>query len=314
MPAVISTVTLPRDVDRVVILVNPKSGATAAGPWADALAEHLGKRGFQTEVFTDLAEAASQANQWHAEGSLRTLVGAGGDGTAAELVNRTAEGVPITILPAGNSNLLAGYFGLSKDPNSLCQTIVDGVVARVDAGSANGRIFLLMASCGFDAEVVRRVHSRRTGHVSNRSYLKPIAEAAWSYDFPEIRVTCEENDQRGWQPSARWLFMFNLPCYGGGFRIAPHADGSDGMLDLCLLRRGNFWPGIVYASAIVLRRHHLLDDWTTHQVRRVQITSDGEVPYQLDGDPGGMLPVDIEVLPGRLSLVVPSAMITKAPA
>jgi diacylglycerol kinase (ATP) len=29
------------------------------------------------------------------------------------------------------------------------------------------------------------------------------------------------------------------------------------------------------------------------------------VPYQLDGDPGGLLPLDVQVLPGRLTLVVP---------
>jgi diacylglycerol kinase family enzyme len=28
------------------------------------------------------------------------------------------------------------------------------------------------------------------------------------------------------------------------------------------------------------------------------------VPYQLDGDPGGELPVEIRVLPGRLALLV----------
>ena len=84
--------------------------------WADRLAERLRQQGFKTELFTDLAAATSQANRWHAEGCLRTLVGAGGDGTAAELVNRTDEGVPMTLLPAGNSNLLARYFHLSQGP------------------------------------------------------------------------------------------------------------------------------------------------------------------------------------------------------
>ena len=36
------------------------------------------------------------------------------------------------------------------------------------------------------------------------------------------------------------------------------------------------------------------------------IRADEEVAYQLDGDPGGMLPVEIEVLPGRVTLIVPA--------
>jgi diacylglycerol kinase family enzyme len=41
------------------------------------------------------------------------------------------------------------------------------------------------------------------------------------------------------------------------------------------------------------------------QVRRIRIDSDAEVPFQLDGDPGGTLPVEIEVLPQRLNMIVP---------
>ena len=35
----------------------------------------------------------------------------------------------------------------------------------------------------------------------------------------------------------------------------------------------------------------------------ILIESDESVPYQLDGDPGGELPVRIRVLPGRLTFV-----------
>jgi diacylglycerol kinase (ATP) len=305
LPAVVSTAVLPPEADRVAILVNPKAGAKAAQPWAQRLAERLRQQGFRTELFDDLAAATATANQWHAEGRLRALVGAGGDGTAAELANRTVEGVPLTLLPAGNSNLLARHFHLGKDPEALCRTVAEGVVARVDAGAANGRIFLVMASCGFDAEVVRRVHARRTGHVNDFSYLRPVAEAIWSYKFPEIRVDWNEDGLAASQLSARWLFVFNLPRYGGGFRIAPHADGSDGLLDMCSFRRGHFWPGLRYVTWLLLGRHQRLADWSTRRVRRLRITSDAPVPYQLDGDPGGWLPLDVQALPGRLTFVVP---------
>ena len=186
---------LRHDADRVAILVNPKAGPTAAQPRASRLADLLTKQGFKVEVFTDLAAATSQANRWHAEGCLRTLVGVGGDGTAAELVNRTDEGVPLTFLPAGNSNLLAGYFRLSKEPEAICRTIVEGVTARIDAGRANGRIFLLMIGCGFDAEVVNRVHGRRTGHISLKNYLQPVGEVIRNYSYPEIRANWEDDGQ-----------------------------------------------------------------------------------------------------------------------
>ena len=316
MPPVVSISTLSCDADRVAILINPKAGPIAAQPGADRLAELLRKQGFKVEVFTDLAAAASQANRWHAEGCLRTLVGVGGDGTALELVNRTDEGVPLTLFPAGNSNLLARYIGMTKDPEFLCRAIVDGIAARLDAGRANGRIFLLMIGCGFDAEVVNRVHGRRTGHISLKNYLGSVGEAIREYQYPEIQVSLEADEgtvpiaQQKWDCpssanrslSARWLFVFNLPCYGGGFRIAPQADGSDGLLDVCGSTHAGFWKLL---AAVLLRQHQRMAGWTACRGRRLRITSDAQVPYQIDGDPGGWLPLDVEVLPGRLTVVVP---------
>ena len=46
-------------------------------------------------------------------------------------------------------------------------------------------------------------------------------------------------------------------------------------------------------------------DCVMKPVKRLRLESDEPVPYQLDGDPGGFLPVDLEVLPGRLTLIVP---------
>ena len=309
MSAVVSTAAIPGRTDRVAVLFNQRAGPGDSHACVERLHELLEQRGFATELFTDLDAAAREANRWHAEGRLRALVGVGGDGTAAELINRAVEGAPLTFLPAGNSNLLAGYFGLRKEPEAVCRVITDGLIARVDAGEANGRLFSLMAGCGFDAEVVRRVHAVRTGHISRASYAMPILQSIGSYDFPEIRIQWPEFDAV--EPAvASWLFAFNLPCYGGGLRIAPQADGSDGLLDVCCMRRGHLWPGLWYAAALLARQHRRLADFSARRATRVRISSDGEVPYQLDGDPGGTLPLDIRIVPGRLTLLVPAEVVS----
>ena len=298
----------PGESNWVLILYNPKAGAQDAHYKAQRLASLLRQRGFEVEIFTNLSLAAQQAGRLFDEGRLRVLVGVGGDGTAAELVNRTKEGTPLGLLPAGNENLLARYLHLGGEPQRLAETISQGTIIRLDAGLAAGRIFLLMASCGLDAEVVRRIHSGRTGHVRSRHYLKHIWEVMRSYEYPELRVYWDEALNAGAKVpclSARWISVFNLPCYGGGLRFAPHAAGDDSQLDLCGFRRGNFWHFIRYLGTAYLRQHHRLNDWVTRRVKRLRIVSDVPVPYQLDGDPGGWLPLDIEVLPQRLTMLVP---------
>ena len=303
----VSLSQLPPDLDRVLVLANPKAGSRPGMHRAERLVELLRQRGVQSDLLTDLAEATRLANQWHCDGCLRALVGVGGDGTAAELVNRTMPGVPITMLPAGNENLLARHLRLPSDPAVCCDLIAGGAVARLDAGAASGRIFLLMIGCGFDAEVVRRVHGQRTGHIGRATYVKPILDSLRTYGYPELHIEWdEEGAVAADRPRhARWLFAFNLPCYGGGLRIAPQADGADGLLDVCTLRRGGVPSSLWYAANVILRRHRGLVDFAACRTRRLRVTSDAEVPYQLDGDPGGVLPVEIETLPGRLTLIVP---------
>ncbi len=268
-------------------------------------------------------------------GSLRTLVGVGGDGTAAELVNRTVPGVPLTIFPTGNENLLARHFGLGSSPEECAKTIAEGVVVQSDAGQANDRIFLVMCSCGFDADVVRTVHMHRTGHVNSASYVSPIMSTIRHYDYPELHIYWNEGGEgtpdtgsKGDSPifgatklrsvpeigtvpktaagdGVRWLFAFNMPCYGGGLQIAPQADATDGLLDVCTFRQGGLWHGLYYAAAVMTGTHQWLADFAARRSGGLRVTADAKVPYQLDGDPGGFLPVNISVMPKRLTLVVP---------
>lgn len=300
---------LPAEARRVLILVNPRAGRRGEARRVERLATSLRQRGLEVDVTDNLGEACPRAGHLHEQGELRALVGVGGDGTAAELVNRTPPGLPITLLPAGTANLLAKQLGLPSDPEDAAAAITAGLCRRIDAACAAGRIFLLMASCGFDAEVVRQVHAVRQsaghkGHISYASYLKPIWRSIRNYEYPQIRVYC---DEPAVEPvAARWVFVCNLSRYGWGLNLTPQAEHDDGLLDVCTFRRGSLWHGLRYLAAVQLGAWHgRLSDCTIRQARRIRITSDQPVAYQLDGDPGGQLPLEIELLPERVTLLVP---------
>ena len=87
--------------------------------------------------------------------------------------------------------------------------------------------------------------------------------------------------------------------------IAPAATPFDGQLDVATFAGGSFWHGLFHLSAVVLGQHQTLNEFKAIRTRHLRIESDQEVPYQLDGDPGGYLPVEVEVIPKRLTLLVP---------
>jgi len=303
----------PPQTDRVLVSLNPKAGRRSVALEMERTTQLLVDQGFVVDIVTDLGTVAEEANHLHGEKRLRALIAVGGDGTIAELANRTHPGVPLTIFPSGTSNLLARQLGFEARPEAMVETILRGKLVAIDAGSASGKLFLLMIGCGFDAEVVARVHAlrdaRRGGHLSYWSYIKPILQSIRSYKYPEIRICGDEDGAgpAGHAPPivARWAFVFNLPRYGWGLRLAPESDCRDGLLELYAFLRGSLWHGLRYAAWTQIGRHARLKDCIRRPVRRLRITSEQPVAYQLDGDPGGVLPVEIEVVPGRVTMLMP---------
>ena len=92
-----------------------------------------------------------------------------------------------------------------------------------------------------------------------------------------------------------------------GLPIADQADAMDGQLDLCAFRGGNLVNGLMYLTGVLMRRHRRWKDTRIAVAKKIRIEADDKVPYQLDGDPGGFLPLQIEVVPKRLCINVPTS-------
>jgi diacylglycerol kinase family enzyme len=104
---------------------------------------------------------------------------------------------------------------------------------------------------------------------------------------------------------ARWAFVMNLPRYAAGLQIVPQAVGDDGLLDVCTFKEGSLWSGLTYLAGVLMGQHQTYSDCVSRRAFRVRIESDEPAPYQLDGDPGGFTPLEIDVVPGRLTMLAP---------
>jgi diacylglycerol kinase family enzyme len=294
----------------VLVAVNPHAGSRSRRELLDHFQRELSARQFATEMISEVERLAERAAEISQSGDLRAVIAAGGDGTFRMVADRTPPSTPLGILPLGTENLLARYLQLTAEPARLARLIDERRTVRLDAGRAGGKLFSLMAGCGFDAEVVRRLHRSRAGHIHHLSYAKPILDSIRNYEYPELRVryapAAEGAADAGLteEITARWVFVVNLPRYAGGLSFAPKASGSDGLLDVCTFREGSLWHGLRYLGGVVFGQHEEMEDFVHVQTRRLRIEASGAAPYQLDGDPGGELPVEISIEPGRLKLVV----------
>ncbi len=324
---------------QILIAANPKSGAHSSRSQVSALRDCLLSNQFNVEVCDTLELLAQRSQQLSDSGSLRAVVAAGGDGTVAAVTNLIPQDIPIAVFPLGTENLLAKYFGLTSDLSTMLQSLRDREILRVDVGRANGRLFLVMLGCGFDAEVVRRLHQRRRGHIRRWSYAKPIFDAVRSYQYPEIEIEVLDHRLTGGDQvagklatrteapvdflpdlgaiacrtntPAAWLFAFNLPKYAANLQFCPQATERDGLIDVCTFRRGGLWRSAWYLTKVWRGQHQMLNEFRHFRASHFRLTSHQTVPYQLDGDPGGVLPLEVETLRERLPLLIPRGSVDR---
>jgi diacylglycerol kinase family enzyme len=303
----------------ILVLHNPKSGSHHAIDLIRGLASGLIESGFQVESYDSLDTFQSRSTELETRGDLRAVIAAGGDGTAAAVATRISSEVPLWLCPLGTENLLARYLGMTTDLNMLIASIRQMKTRAMDAGLANGRLFLIMVGVGFDAEVVRLVHSRRTGHIHRSHYWIPIIKSMFSYRFPQLRIVAHSpllsvshsTDEASDRHEAAWYFLLNLPRYASGLAIAPSARGDDGFIDVCGFKRSGLFYGLRYLAKLWLGTHRDDPGFTHHLAAKFRIeartpSDNARISYQLDGDWGGYLPLEIECIPGRLRFIEPA--------
>lgn len=298
----------------VLVCTSPKAGNGTGRDRIARLVEGLRANGITADVTTDIACVRAKSHEPRGpDDDPLVLVTAGGDGTLSLVAQNTPASTVLIPMPLGTENLLAKHFGFVADPEAIMQTLRLGRDHAIDAGLANGKLFLVMVTCGFDAEVVRAMHLRRRGHINRFSYTWPILRTLTRYQFPPLHVTWQLQNPTTGEASLpmcpeeiyRWAMVFNLPQYAASLRIETGAQGDDGQLDFCGLRNGTVLGGIRYLGGIVAGRHIRWADVTRQAIVACRVSSPIRVAYQIDGDYAGRLPVEISVLPKHITLRVP---------
>ncbi len=284
----------------VAILRNPISGSGGRARLIDQLCTALREHDLRPELFSSrslLEAAVSEPAERH---ELVALVAAGGDGTIAEAVNRFP-GIPLALLPMGNENLMAKYLGIPASGRAVADIIAAGITRRLDLGVMNGRKFGVMASIGFDAQVIHVTHAQRRGHVTRWTYIPRTLHALAKYPHPEFQVHVPE---LGMKYMAKLAMILNMPQYALGLPVAANATPDDGQLDVRLFHNGSWSQMLRYLSHVAMGRHDRLPDVTSFRASQLEITSTADVPIQVDGDPAGFTPATITVEPEAFEVFV----------
>jgi len=277
----------------VVILFNPVSGSGRALAAAERLAQGLRTAGVDIRL---LPTERRPAQEWlrPALAEARALVVCGGDGAVRmSAIEAARASVPLWHAPCGTENLFARTFGMRSDPGAVARALATDRTGCIDLGRADAESFVIMASVGFDAEVVHLVAARRTGAISHLSYARPILELATTWQASRLAWTIDgEHEELG----EGIVVVGNMRAYGVGLNPAAEAVHDDGLLDAVFIPARMAVGLLPWAPLLRSGLAHRLPDWIApngggHRMRRgaqIELISEPAARLQLDGDPSAL--------------------------
>ena len=291
----------------VTFIVNPAAGHGRAGArWraAYALVSHLEHKVALTERPGHGRELARQA----LENGATLVVAVGGDGSLGEVVDgflsvpeKDRAGAAVATFPCGSGCDFAAHMKIPREPVAWVAAFERATVSKIDAAlasfSGRSRHFLNVAAAGLPGDVALAVARRGKFLGGTLTYLLEGALAAATSVPRRMRLRLDGKEEEG---DYHLFAAANTSTFGGGMRLAPDADVTDGLLDVLTI------AGVSRAALLALLPRaysggHLgRPGVMLGKARRVEILSGAGLPLNLDGDAEGETPAVFEALPGVL--------------
>ncbi|WP_417666728.1 diacylglycerol/lipid kinase family protein [Roseibium sp.] len=285
----------------VLIVANPTSGGYRPKTLAK-IQSYLTQAGCDARLHLtthagEIAEIAANKNL-----TVDVLAIAGGDGSVNEALTGFQDNPAppvLAVIPCGTANVLAHELNLPKRPAGIARAILNQRTSPLHYGLANGHPFVLMASAGFDAEVVHGIPLALKRKLGKLAYVITAIKIALSRKSSDLTV-----DIDGEKHDGKLAVATNGRFYGGPFVVSPDASVTTHGLHVLVLKKDDPLSALRFGLALVIGRVHKAKGVTLAAVEKVRVLSKRPVAAQIDGDPFGTTPLEISAGPDNLAIVV----------
>ena len=230
----------------------------------------------------------------------------GGDGLVQRCIDVLADSaVPLAVLPAGTSNLLATNLELPLDIEQAVDVGLHGERRRIDVGRLNGERFAVMAGSGIDAAMIRDADGGLKDRLGRAAYVWSGLKNLRSEPFgADVKV-----DGVSWfNGHATCVLIGNLGQLFGGIEVFADARPDDGKLEVGVITAEGFaqWARAAARTVVANAETSPFVQVTRAESIRVKLTR--KVVYELDGgDRAKTKSLKVKVEPAAVTLCVPRA-------
>lgn len=306
------------DEATVTLVVNPRAGRGRAAKLLPVVARELLKgmpgRALRVHQTTDFAEArqrciaaAEMARPAHEDVPADALLVMGGDGMMTLGVNACAgTEVPLGLIPAGTGNDMCRGLGIRVfNPLQAAHWVISDRTRRVDTlkvegalvGGAEARYVGTVVSTGYASQVNRRANGMKLAVGNLRYAAAALAELA---GFEPLTYRMHIDGRERVEP-AMLVAVANAAYFGGGMKIAPGADVTDGRLDLTIIHPVS--RSTLLRMLPMMFSERFTRDPAVERLTAIEVVVDGDGLYGMgDGEELGPAPLRISVAPRSLTV------------
>ena len=292
---------------QVFLVINPVSGAVDEATRLSHYLKFFQSHNWSCQIFRTSAnertiDAVRQAVQQGAD----LVVVSGGDGTISEVATALcATEIPLGVLPAGTGNIMARDLGIPLNHDRALDLLVnEHRICSMDLMQVGERCYALNVSIGFSAATMGTVEREQKKRFGFLAYLINVVINLTGARLHRLQV---QVDDLVYRVRASEVMVGNTSLVG--FRRMPRQLvilPDDGAVDVIIARALTLWDWIIVVVNFVLGIKSVNPRFKTLSARkRILVQSMSLLTVQADGDVIGTTPVEVQVLPGAVRVIVP---------
>jgi YegS/Rv2252/BmrU family lipid kinase len=310
-----------------LFVVNPRSGGGRTGRAFPEIRRVIERTLGEIDVcMTERMGHASEIAERASKDGRETIVAVGGDGTLSECTDgvlraRAGDAVRLGLVGQGTGGDFRKTAGFEHRLDAYVRALAEGRERRIDAGAARfpghdgkprERFFINILSAGMGGLVDHHVARASQTFGGTAAYF--IASARALFEIVPGIVRCEITSAgrtREEQISTYMIAICNGRYFGAGMHVAPMAKIDDGVLEVVSMNAQSKLAFAVHSRAIYQGKHLQREGVRHFRCERIRIellNQNAKKTFLLDvdGEPLGAMPVEVEVRKGALRLIAPA--------
>ncbi len=296
---------------RCLFIINPSSGTKTMQKKLDRLIGQMILQDVAHSIdvfYTQKKDDAYQHCLSLTDNDYDFIVSVGGDGTVNEIISGMVERhlqTPLAILPGGTVNDFANHLKLPHHTQDFIHMLKNMHAIKVDIGKVNQQYFANVIAGGMFSDISFQVTKTEKEHFGPLAYyingIRQLPVQLSTHLHLKVKTEKEEFEE-----DAR-LFMVTNTSQVGGFKgITPFANVQDGQLDLLIIKKCSPADMITILKDYTFNNHENNPYIHYIQAKEMTIHCDEDIIYDIDGEEGTTLPIQISVVNQALNIIVPT--------